>query len=144
MATKYKVDDALEQIIKHLIDSGKFPDTEDMRIKSVFAGGSAPKHHKEAASCRKVPALLRLLGDYDFVLVFWTNDWNAMTPEQRLKTVCHELHHVMQNDAGDPTLRPHGGDFCELPEHDKVSAELAKQVAMPPGLKGGLVQVTLD
>ena len=143
MPTKYKVDDGLSEIVKEVLESGQFPDTEGFRIKAVFAKGSAPAH-KEAASCRKIPALLRLLGDYDFVLVFWTNDWNSKTNQERLETVCHELWHVTANDEDEPKLRPHAGDFCELPEHDIHSKALAKRIP-PPQIMATLPrQVTLD
>jgi predicted metallopeptidase len=140
---KYATDDALNEIVAGVLKSGEFPDAEDMRVKAVFAKGSAPAH-KEAASCRKVPAILRLVGDYDFVLVFWTNDWNSKTNEERLVTVCHELWHISQNDEGQPKIRPHGGDFCELPEHDIHSKALAKRVKPPAIMATMPRQITLD
>lgn len=140
---KYGVDDALTRIIEDVLASGQFPDTEGLRIKAVFAKGSAPAH-KEAASCRKVPTILRLIGEYDFVLVFWTNDWNSKTNQERLETVCHELWHVTVNDQDEPKLRPHAGDFCELPEHDAHSKALAKRIPAPRIMASMPRQVTLD
>jgi predicted metallopeptidase len=141
--TEYSTDDPLDEIIEDELKSGKFPDAAEMRVKAVFAKGSAPAH-KEAASCRKVPAILRLIGDYDFVLVFWTNQWNSYTVQQRHRLVVHELWHITANKNGDPKLRPHGGDFCEIPEHDKHSEQLAKEIPLPEQLAKGPLQVTLD
>ena len=143
MPTRYKVDDGLSEIVKELLKSEEFPDSEGFRIKAVFAQGSAPGH-KEAASCRKIPALLRLLGDYDFVLVFWTNNWNQLTNDERLVLVCHELWHITKNDEEEPKLRPHRGDFCELPEHDVHSKALAKRITPPTIMATMPRQVTLD
>ena len=143
MPVEYQVDDALNETIQELLKGGEFPDAEGMRVKAVFAKGSAPGH-KEAASCRKIPRLLRLLGDYDFVLVFWSNNWNQLTTEDRLILLCHELWHVRKNPEEEPTLRPHGGDFCELPEHDAHSRALAKRVTPPAVMARMPRQMTFD
>ena len=55
MPTKYKVDDGLSEIVKEVLESGQFPDTEGFRIKAVFAKGSAPRTRKLPAAAKFPP-----------------------------------------------------------------------------------------
>ena len=136
--------DVLTEIVKEAIASAEFPDANPDRIKAVFAKGSAPAHRREAAACKKEGQLERDFGDYDFFLIFWQNDWNAATAQRKWEMVCHELWHVTVNKDGLPKLRPHGGDFCELPEHDMHSKAQAKRIPIPAIMKTQTQQVTFD
>lgn len=142
---EYRDDEALTAIVQEALSSGEFPDVPDgMRVKAVFAKGSAPAHKREAAACKKVGQLEREFGDYDFFLIFWTNPWNAATIEHKWEMVMHECHHMTENKEGQPKIRQHGGDFCELPEHDVYSRAAAKRVPMPVIMKSQTQQVTFD
>jgi hypothetical protein len=142
--TEYKDDQALTAIVNEALASNQFPDAEGLRVKAVYAKGSAPSHRREAAACKKEPKLEREFGDYDFFLIFWTNDWNSATIERKWEMVCHECYHITRGKEGEPKLRLHGGDFCELPEHDKKSKALAKSIPIPAIMKTLTHQVTFD
>jgi hypothetical protein len=144
MATEYQDNDALTAIVKEALASGEFEDANSDRVKAVFAKGSAPSRSKEAAKCVKSAKLQRQFGDFDFFLVFWSNNWNAIPNLERWETVLHECHHMTRNKDDEPTYRRHEGDFCELPEHDTWSKAAAKRIPMPAIMKTLTQQVTFD
>jgi hypothetical protein len=126
----YSEDDALDEILADLLKQTQiFPDTIEMRVKAIFASGTGPR--KRAAVCRLLPAPVRMIGDYDYLIVIYQNAWDGQTTERRLQICCHELWHIKPSKNGEPGLREHGGDFCELPDHDVRSKALAKAVAVP-------------
>lgn len=137
---KYKVDDLLNDVLKEYVRVG-FPEAQGFKIKGIFVSGNAPEGRREAAHCRKIPEDIRAVTGLDFLLVFWANPWSAMTAEERHILICHELHHIMDDD-GKPALRSHGGDYCEISEHDKVSKNIANGIKQSSLLSSGEIQVT--
>jgi hypothetical protein len=130
---KYTHNPHLQKAVDDVLSNEAFRAVAELTVKAVFAKGKAPAD-REAASCRKVPGPVRAVTKVDFLLVFWTKEWDAMPTPERHRTIVHECMHVGMNDNGDPKIRRHGGDFCEIPEHDKESMELAKQIPVSPSL----------
>ena len=131
---RYTRDPRIQRIVDDVRESTEFDDcVRDFKIIAVFAKGER-KSSQEAGRCRKVSAAVRLVTGLDFILIFWTIPWDEMTNDQRHQLVIHEIYHIDANDDGEPRLRLHGGDFCEIPEHDKVSMELAQKISMSPSL----------
>jgi hypothetical protein len=140
---KYTHNSHLQKAVDDVLSNEAFRAVADFKVAAVFAKGRAPAD-REAASCRKVPGPVRVVSRIDFLLVFWTTDWDAMPTSERHRTIVHECMHVGINDKGDPKIRRHSGDFCEIPEHDKESAELAKKIPISPALEKLPRQGTLE
>lgn len=139
---KYVRDPNLQKAVEEIRENDAFNDTEGFTVVPLFAKGHSSEH-REAASCRKVPKPIRKVTNVDFLLIFWREDWDAMTLKERHRIIVHELMHVDATDAGEPALRRHSGDFCEIPEHDKESEELAAKITIPQALKKFDTQATL-
>ena len=130
---KYTHNPHLQKAVDEVLGNEAFQAVAEFKVVAVFAKGKAPAD-REAASCRKMPGAIRTVSGIDFLLVFWTSEWDAMPTPERHRTIVHECMHIGSNDKGDPKIRRHGGDFCEIPEHDKESLELAKQISVSPSL----------
>lgn len=141
---KYWEDAALTTVVEQVRQSGQFPDAEDFKIRVLYVNGKPPEEGDVAAKCIKVADHLRVISHVDFVLLFWKSAWDLMVPETRFTTICHELHHIDQTENGKPKIRRHGGDFCEIPEHDKESRQLAKMIEIPSLLAKAPMQATLS
>jgi predicted metallopeptidase len=140
---KYIEDPQLAHVIAETLESTELlPYAQAFEIKAVFARGKA-REGRESASCRRQSQAWRTVTGVDYLLVFWTDDWEAMTTERRHRTVVHELLHIRPNKNGDPGLRRHQGDFCEIEAHDKESADLAKKIPISPTLRKLPRQATL-
>ena len=139
---KYTHNPHLQKAVEDVMQAPAFQTITDFKIVAVFAKGRAPAD-REAAACRKIPNAIRTVSRNDFLLVFWTAEWDTMTTPERHRTIVHELMHVDHNDKGDPKIRRHSGDFCEIPEHDKESTELAKKIPVSPSLRKFERQITL-
>lgn len=132
---KYVHDPNLQKVVEDIVNSGEFDEfITDFKVVAVFAKGKAPAD-REAASCRKIANAIRTVSKIDFLLVFWREPWDQMTSPERHKLVVHEIMHIGVNDKGEPKIRRHSGDFCEIPEHDKESAELAKKIPISAALR---------
>jgi predicted metallopeptidase len=132
----------LQKAVEDVIDSPPFQTIRDFKIVSVFARGHAPAD-REAASCRRIPNAIRKVAGLDFLLVFWTAEWDLMTAPERHRMIVHELMHVGINDKGEPKIRRRSGDFCEIPQHDRESAELAQKIPISHSLQRFGGQATL-
>ncbi len=131
---KYLHDPNLQRAVDDVMEAQDFEAVREFKVVAVFAKGKAPAE-REAASCRKMPNAIRTVSEIDFLLVFWTSAWEKMTTPDRHRLIVHELMHVGINEKGEPKIRRHSGDFCEIPEHDKESAELAKKVPTSVALR---------
>jgi len=139
---KYVHDPRLQKAVEDVMGHETFAPVHDFKVVAVFAKGKAPAD-REAASCRKISNAIRTVSGIDFLLTFWTAEWDLMKRSERHRIIVHELMHVGINDKGDPKVRRHSGDFCEIPEHDKESAELAKTIPISTSLDK-LTQAKID
>jgi hypothetical protein len=130
---KYTHNPHLQKAVDDVLGHQAFQPVAEFKVVAVLAKGKAPAD-REAASCRKIPNAIRTVSGIHFLLVFWTAEWDAMTTAERHRTIVHECMHIGSNDDGEPKIRCHGGDFCEIPQHDKESLELAKQIPIPASL----------
>jgi predicted metallopeptidase len=131
---KYSHDPNLQRAVDDVRKAADFAEISDFKIVAVFAKGKAPAD-REVASCRKVPNAIRAVSGLDFLLVFWRTPWDEETTFERHRTIVHELMHVDITDDGEPKVRRHQGDFCEIPQHDKESYALAKKISISPYLQ---------
>lgn len=131
---KYTRNPRLQKAVDDVLSNGAFREVAEFKVVALFAKGKAPAD-REAASCRRIPNAIRTVSGIDFLLVFWTAEWDAMATKEHHRTIVHECMHVGSNDNCDPKIRRHGGDFCEIPEHDKESAELAEKIPISPALE---------
>jgi predicted metallopeptidase len=136
---KYTHDANLQRAVDDVIDGhedfSKLVKGADLKVVALFAKGRAPRDRQEAASCHKVSNAIRTVRDIDFYITFWREPWDQMTTQDRHKLIVHELKHIGISDKGQPKITGHSGDFCEIPEHDKESAELAKRIPLSPSLR---------
>ncbi|MGB9021950.1 MAG: putative metallopeptidase [Candidatus Bathyarchaeia archaeon] len=130
---KYTRDLNLQRAVDDVMGSSEFKGITDFKVAAVFSRGNSPED-REAASCRKIPNSIRTVTGIDFLLVFWRTPWDIMSKSKRHRTIVHELMHVDHTEKGEPKIRRHSGDFCEIPEHDNESAELAKKIPMSSAL----------
>jgi predicted metallopeptidase len=130
---KYVHNPHLQKAVDDVLESHAFQATRDFKIVAVFAKGKAPAD-REAASCRKMSNAIRKATGLDFLLVFWTAEWDLSTKAQRHRLIVHELMHIGVNDEGNPKIIRHHDNFCEIPEHDRASGELAEKIPISPAL----------
>jgi hypothetical protein len=64
---------------------------------------------------QRASAKLRYLSEFDFILEFNWQTWNALSPPQRIALVDHELCHCVRDDEGRYGMRRHDvEEFSEI------------------------------
>jgi hypothetical protein len=61
----------------------------------------------KAGECSKASGKWRHLTDFDFVIVFHKDTWDASTIEQRYALIHHELSHIGRKDSENWYIIPH-------------------------------------
>ena len=105
-------DDAPEECIKmveSLIDTcPEFDHVKSAKIKYLFKIGTWTK----SGECSKASGRWRYLTDFDFVIMFHKESWDAFSIEQRMALIHHELSHIGRKDNENWFIIPH--DFEEF------------------------------
>lgn len=132
----YENSKALEELMTQMIETiPELEDCEHFKIglmytnKSLSHGG-----RKVAARCSKVTAPVRFKTNLDYTIVVNSKSFFASTRDEQGATMIHELSHIKISEKSKnreilPALRPHEGDFCELPDHDRYSKGLYEKYA---------------
>lgn len=112
---KFEKSPELEAVMNELIETGKFPEAEAFKIKIVFVNKESPK--PKCADTSKSTPVQRYLGYPDFVIRVYKPTFVAWKLDWKLMGIIHELQHIDSTEKGEPALRMHDANFCEIPEH---------------------------
>ena len=78
--------------------------------------------------CRRLDEAMRFKTELDYLIVIYKEHFEKMKPDEKVALIVHELHHIVSSSRGNPQLRKHGGDYCEIPSHDKFSQDIAASI----------------
>jgi len=127
---KYVENGKLEVLVNEILtkwDGDELADAETFQWKILFTNGSLGDE-EVAGKCRKIDGPIRYLWGVDYLLLIHKPSFDAGTPREKTRILVHELHHIAQSENGEPQIRKHAGDFCSIPEHDKLSYRIAEAI----------------
>lgn len=102
-------------------------DAKAFQWKIIFTTGSLGRE-EVAGKCTKIDGAIRYLWENDFLIQIQKDEFDKATDRDKIRILAHELHHIGKNDHDEPAIRHHGGDFCEIAAHDKLSYKIAGEI----------------
>ena len=126
---KFKESSDLKALTKEIL-AAKTPELQDARkwkYSIIFTTKKLTRHR--AAYCRKMDGPVGFKTKLDFIIVIEYESFMKVKPMDKVQRIIHELHHIETGPKnGEPKLREHDEDFCEIHSHDKFSREIAQRI----------------
>lgn len=126
---KYQTSKGLEELAAQILAANQ----TELRDATLFKVGyiyTRKKIHHIAGFCMKVSEAVRFKTGLDFLIVIAFEHFQKVPPEIKAQVMIHELYHIKDVGGKEPRpgIRNHGGDYCEIPEHDKFSVGVYEKI----------------
>jgi predicted metallopeptidase len=141
---RYEDSEDLRQLANEILGAVPYFPANDVRFAIIYTNA---KMHHIAGMCSKVAGPVSFKTRLQFVIVINKPGFEKMRPEMKAQVVIHELWHIQPGEKDDDAyrVRQHGGDYCEIPEHDKFSRSVYEEIkAKLPMLTKLPFQTTLE
>lgn len=128
---RYEVNDELSTRTLNILKV-RLPELADALFSNFLIFFTNAEFEHWGGECRLNPAPTRFGTKVEFIIVIKKAEYQRLSEEGKNALICHELYHITRTEKDVPKLRKHkymgGIDFCELPEHDGFSHQLALKV----------------
>jgi hypothetical protein len=128
----YEDNDALDKLAHRVAAAvPELQEATEARFKAFYSSAE-PEHI--GGKCRRLDGAVRSQTHLDYFVLVHKDPFILSDNLHRIRMLAHELYH-MAREKNTFAVRRHGGDFCEIPQHDKYSYRLALRAMVTMGLK---------